>query len=611
VSMGMANKHPEPPARGAGRKVVRRLAAILAGDISGYSALMGRNEEDTHRRVGADLARVVKDIEKAKGRVFSFAGDGLMAEFPSSVEALKCALRIQADSGKRNARLPATEQIQYRIGINSGEILVQNGRTGGNAVNVAARLEQTAEPGSICLSGTVFEQVKRAVPAEYLWVGEQRLKNIRDPIPIYMISAASFLPATATPAAYRQPIPQGIDIGADYRPSLAVLPFRTSQDDQADAYFAEGMVDDIVRLLGGLKDLVVVSRSSTMGYRDASPDVQRIGQELNVSYVLCGSVRRSKDQVRIAVELDDAHTQQSMWANRFDGNMADIFDLQDRIALRTASSIAPYVRARELRRASHKDRNTITAYDLTLQALDQLYIRDRAALSRAQDLLKRAIALDSNYPTAFTHLAYLQLFRIGQGWSQHEHADRLAAAEAAQHAVERDHNDALALAIHGHLRGFLQKDHEGALAILERAIAIGPSCALAWTFSSYVCGWMGDAAAAVTRARQGLRLSPIGPDAGCWHEHALSQAYYSAGEYDEAIAWGGTAASHGGHLSNLRCLAASLVAADRMDEARAVALNIMTARPDFRLKTFRARTPLKEHIADLFVDRLRRAGLPD
>jgi tetratricopeptide (TPR) repeat protein len=243
--------------------------------------------------------------------------------------------------------------------------------------------------------------------------------------------------------------------------------------------------------------------------------------------------------------------------------------------------------------------------------LDQLYVRDRAALSRAQDLLKRAIALDSNYPTALTHLAYLQLFRIGQGWSHHEHADRLAAAEAAQRAVERDHNDALALAIHGHLRGFLQKDHEGGLAILERAIAIGPSCALAWTFSSYVCGWMGDAAVAVTRARQGLRLSPIGPDAGCWHEHALSQAHYIAGEYDEAIAWGGIAASHGKHLSNLRCLAASLVAADRMDEARAIASSIMVAKPDFRLKTFRSGTPLKAHIADLFVDRLRRAGLPE
>ncbi len=173
----------------------------------------------------------------------------------------------------------------------------------------------------------------------------------------------------------------------------------------------------------------------------------------------------------------------------------------------------------------------------------------------------------------------------------------------------RPHSSALALAIHGHLRGFLNKEHEAALNILERAIAIGPSCALAWTFNSYVCGWIGEPAAAVERARQGLRLSPIGPDAGCWHEHALSQAYYMAGEYDEAIAWARTAASHGRQQSNLRCLAASLVAVDRIDEARTVAHLIIQARPDFNLKVYQSQTPLRGQIADLFVDRLRRAGL--
>ena len=591
--------------------MARRLAAILAWDISGYSALMGRNEEDTHRRVGAEITRVTKDIERAMGRIFSFAGDGLMAEFPSSVEALKCALRIQADSGRRNARLPEDEQIRYRIGINAGEIMVQDGRVGGTAINVAARLEQATEPGSICLSRAVFDQVKGAVAADYVWGGERRLKNIRDPVAVYTIAAASVSSAAALPAALAHAVPRASESDADYRPSLAVLPFRTLQKDQTDAYFAEGMVDDIVRVLGGLKDLFVVSRSSTMGYADAPPDVQRIGQELNVRYVLRGSVRRAANRVRIAVELDDAPTRQSIWADRFDGNMAGIFDLQDRIALRTASSIAPHVRERELRRASSKDRNTITAYDLTLQALDQLYVRDQGALSRAQDLLKRAIALDSSYSTALTHLAYLHLYRIGQGWSPDERADRLAAAEAARLAVERDRNDALALAIHGHLRGFLQRDYEAAQAILEQAMAVGPSCALAWTFSSYVCGWMGDAGAAVPRARQGLRLSPIGPDAACWHEQALSQAHYIAGDYDEAIAWGHTAASHGKHSANLRCLAASLVAADRLDEARAIARSIMEAQPDFRLRTYRSQTPLTGRIADLFVDRLRRAGLPE
>jgi adenylate cyclase len=605
--MLIGDNNPPPPSSGSRRRIVRRLAAILAWDISGYSALMGQQEELTHRRVGAEIARIAKEIERARGRVFSFAGDGLMAEFPSSVEALKCALRIQADSGRRNIRLPASEQIRHRIGINAGEIMVQNGRTGGTAVNIAARLEQTAEPGSICLSRAVLDQVGRAVPADYVWLGERRLKNIRDPVAVYAITPPGT--GAAASGARAPPLPRPVD--ADYRPSLAVLPFRTLQQDQTDAYFAEGMVDDIVRVLGGLKDLLVVSRSATIGYADAPPDARRVGQELDVRYVLRGSVRRANAQLRIAVELDDAQTQQSIWADHFDGALPEIFDLQDRIALRTASSIAPYVRERELRRAARKDWNTVTAYDLTLQALDQLYVHDLEAFTKAQDLLKRAVALDSSYPTALTHLAYLYLYRIGQGWSHDEHEDRLAAAEAARLAVERDRNDALALAIHGHLRGFLHRDYAGALAILEKAIGIGPSCALAWTFSSYVCGWMGDAAASVPRARQGLRLSPIGPDAGCWHEQALSQAHYVAGDYDAAITWGRTAASHGRHGANLRCLAASLVAADRMDEARAVARSMLEARPDFRLRTYRSRTAFAAPIAELFIDRLRRAGLPD
>jgi adenylate cyclase len=603
------NNGPETPNRRAGQRIVRRLAAVLAWDISGYSALMDTNEEDTHRRVGEEIARVMREIDRAAGRVFTFAGDGLIAEFPSAVEAVRCALRIQADSGRRSARLPANEQIRYRMGINSGEIMIQGGRTGGNAVNIAARLEQTAEPGSICLSQAVWDQVNQVIPVEYVWLGQRRLKNIRDPIVLYAITTPNSASSPATPDHSN---PKPADTDAEYRPSLAVLPFRTLQQDQADAYFAEGMVDDIVRVLGGLKYLIVVSRSATLGYNQASPNLEKISQELNVSYVLRGSIRRSGQQLRIAVELLDARTRQSLiWADRFDGNIEDIFDLQDRIALRTASSIAPYVREQELRRASHKDRNTMTAYDLTLQALDQLYARDRTALARAEELLKRAIALDSHYPTAYTHLGYLNLFRIGQGWSLDEHADRLAARESARLAVERDRNDALALAIYGHLHGFLEKDHEEAMRILEQAIALGPSCALAWSFSSYVSGWMGDPEAALARARQGLRLSPIGPDAACWHEHALSQAHYMADEYEDAIKWGRIAGSHGRQSSNLRCLAASLVAAGQMDEARAVANEIMDVNPNFRLNAYRSNTPLRGPIAEVFIDRLRRAGIPE
>ena len=300
------------PGRGTERqRLERRLAAILGADVMGYSALMERNEEETHHRVGAELDRFRREIERSHGRIFSFAGDGLMAEFPSAVEALKCGLRVQADSSKRNAGLPADLRILFRIGLNSGELVLQKGRTGGTAVNIAARLEQIAEAGGICLSSAVFEQVRRIISASYEFLGEQRLKNIKDPIPVYAIPAAACSAWIGMPALPRLTRSALADTGPDetaveYRPSLAVLPFRTLQKDQSDAYFAEGMVDDIIRALGGLKDLVVIARSSTQTFAGAPIDLRRVGYDLDVQYVVHGSVRRSGTMLRIAVELSEA-----------------------------------------------------------------------------------------------------------------------------------------------------------------------------------------------------------------------------------------------------------------------------------------------------------------
>ena len=606
------NGPPGSPARQSGRRQVeRRLAAVMAADIAGYSAMMGGDEEATHRRVGQGFGRVFREIEKYRGRVFTFAGDGIMAEFPSAVEAVKCALRVQAEIARRNARQPEEQRFRYRIGINSGEIMIEGDRTGGTTVNVAARLEQIAEPGGICLASVVFDEVKRVVAADYTALEEQRLKNIRDPVRLCRITAESCASWRGMPKVARRLVASIAAGRKDYRPSLAVLPFRTLQPDQEDSYFAEGMVDDIIRVLGGLKDMVVVSRSSTLGFGGAMPDLGRIGRELDVQYVLHGSLRRSGEQVRIGVELSEVATLQSIWADRFEGSMNEFFELQDRIALRTAGSIAPYVREREIRRAVRKDAGSMTAYELMLQALDLMFLMDRDALLRAEGLLERATALDPDYATAFSHLAYLQLFRISQGWSANEHQDRVKAADIASRAVELDRNDAQALAIVGHMRGYLLKDHEWALAILDRAISAGPSCALAWTFSSFTCGILGDAEAALLRSQKAIRLSPVGPEAGCWHEHAHSQAHYLSDRFDDAIAWGRKAAAHGNQTSNLRCLTASLVAAGKVEEARGVAARLLQVNPSFGLGSFREYTPLRGDVRDLFVDRLRLAGLPD
>jgi TolB-like protein/class 3 adenylate cyclase len=498
------------PGTGSGRRrLERRLAAILGVDIVGYSALMERNEEEAHSRVGAELERFRREIEKSHGRVFSFAGDGLMAEFPSAVEALKCGLRVQAEAGKRNARLSADQQIIFRIGINSGEIILQKSRTGGTAVNIAARLEQIAEPGGICLSSAVFEQVRRVVTANYEYLGEQRLKNIREPLAVYAIRASACSRWVGMPALPRLTAPAIPDTGpteiaVEYRPSLAVLPFRTLQRDQSDAYFAEGMVDDIISALGGLKDLVVIARSSTQTYAGAPLDLRRVGHDLDVRYVVHGSVRRSGKMLRIAAELSEAQSGQVIWADRFDGELTELFDLQDRIAMRVATAIAPHLRERELSRALRKHPGSMTAYDLTLQALDQLYRLDRASLEQARALLEQAISIDPDYGPAYSRLASLRLRWVAQGWSEDEIADRTMAASAARLAIERDRNDAVALAICGHIQSYLLKDYRVATDYLDRAMAVGPSCAWAWGYSSLSCGYLGDFPTAVARAERAV-----------------------------------------------------------------------------------------------------------
>jgi adenylate cyclase len=593
-------------------RIERRLAAIMSADIKGYSALMTWNEEQTHRRVGAAMDRLARKIEKSNGHVLSTAGDGLMAEFPSAVEALKCALRVQADAAKNNARLPPEQEIKYRIGINSGEVVLQRGRMGGNAVNVAARLEQIGDPGGVCISSAVFEQVSRIIRTSYDRIGERHLKNIREPVLVYRVAPEACLAWSGRSAPNRQELLAGDLPSSDYRASLAVLPLRTLREDLSDAYFAEGMVDDIIRLLGGLKELLVISRTSTSGFARSPLDLRRIGHELDVRYVLHGSVRRAEDALRIAVELTEAESGHVIWADRFDGELSDLFKLQDQIATRVVAAIAPQVRQQELLRAKRKHTTSMTAYDLTLQAYEQMYNFTTGSFRRADELLREAISHDPTYAPAYSYSAYLQFWWAAVNRRMTD-TDALytSAARAAELAIEHDPNEAMALAIYGHTQSFLHKDYETAMVFLDRAIAAGPSCSWAWSMNSFTCQYLGDRKNALYRAEESVRLSPMGPDA-FWHEHALSQAHYVSSNFDDAVFWGRMSATHNGRfLSNLRTLSCSLVALGKLAQARQFAERHIQIFPEFDLTWFRARTPLQGEIREVFIERLRKAGLPD
>ncbi|MFL5256852.1 MAG: hypothetical protein ACJ8AI_28960 [Rhodopila sp.] len=591
---------------------MRRLAAILGADIMGYSILMARSEEDTHHRVGVELDLVIQEIEKNHGRVFSFGGDGLMAEFPSAIEALKCSLRIQADSSKRNSELPPDDRILFRIGLNSGEIVLQEERAGGNAVNIAARLEAIAEPGGIALSDTVYQQVRRVVSVGYAFFGEPKLKNIREPVTVHTIPPEECAAWAGMPVLPRQSVVRGTaEPTQDYRASLAVLPFRTLQKDQSDAYFSEGMVDDIIRALGALKDMLVIARSSTQAFAGEPLDLRRVGHELDVRYVLHGSVRSSRDSLRVTVELAEAHTGSIIWIERFDGALTDLFDLQDRIAIRVATSVAPHLRGRELSRALRKHPESLTAYDLTLQATDLFDRADRASLERAGELLQKAIAADPKYGPAYSHMAALCMRMIAQGWSSNTTEDDLRAANFARTAIALEPNDATALAVYGHVQSYLLRDFHAARPYLDRALDAGPSSPLAWAYSSLNRGYTGSYAAAVSEAEQAVRLAPIGPDAFRF-QHYLALAFYMNERYEDAVAWARLAHAGGpAYISNILCLTSSYAAVGNLDMARRHAQDLLRLVPLFRLSTFRARTPMPTDIARDTIERLLLAGLPD
>jgi adenylate cyclase len=300
-----------------------------------------------------------------------------------------------------------------------------------------------------------------------------------------------------------------------------------------------------------------------------------------------------------------------IWADRFDGAFSDLFELQDRIAMRVVTAIAPQVRDRELGRGMRKHPSSMTAYDLTLQALEQIYRMSRESFGEARRLLQEAITHDRRYALAYSYLAYLQILTIGQGWSEDVELDGNRTIAAAEAALQYDHNDAMALAFYGHMQSFVLKDFERATAFLDRAIVVGPSCAWAWTMSSFTCQYRGDVANALPRAEQGVRLSPVGPDA-FWHEGALSQAHYINGSYEEAISWGRMSDSKSpDNGSNLRVLIASSIAAGDQEGAARYARRFRRVAPEFSLEVLRKRTPLTGKIRDTFIQRLRSAGLPD
>jgi adenylate cyclase len=473
----------------------RRLAAILAADVVGYSRLMGEDEAGTAQALREHRAAADPLIAERGGRIVKTTGDGVLIEFGSAVGAVQCAIVLQNLMTERNAGVPDTRRMDLRIGVHIGDVLVEGDDILGEGVNIAARLEGIAEPGGICISEDAFRQVGGKVDAEFDDIGEQSLKNIARPIRAHRV----LLQTLAQVPAQDLPLPD--------KPSIAVLPFANMSGDPEQEYFADGMVEEIITALSRIRWLFVIARNSTFTYKGQAVDVKQVGRELGVRYVLEGSVRKGGGRVRITAQLIDTTTGAHLWADRFDGSLEDIFDLQDKVAASVAAVIEPALRAVEIRRASERETRDLTAYDLYLRALAH-FSGSKAALNRALDLLERAIDRDPHYGPALARAASCRASIDLGGWTENREQNRRAAIEHAKRALEAAGDDPDTLASAAHALAYFGENIDAMIALVDRAVGLNPSSARGWAMSAQIRIWAGQPDLAIEHVERAMRLSP-------------------------------------------------------------------------------------------------------
>jgi adenylate cyclase len=584
-----------------GPRLERRLVAVAFIDIVGYSVLMAEDEAGTHGRWMRILAEIVRPAShRYRGKVVKSTGDGVLAEFASALDAVEWACEVQRIL--RNERLSEDQEareITFRISVHLGDVFTVDDDIYGDGVNVAARLLEHSEPGGVVLSEAVHDLVRgnSAAPARDL--GLLQLKNFPDPVHAYALD------------------PEGAGAAATVRsrptllPSIAVLPLVNLSGNPDDDYFSDGVVEDIIVSLAGLRELVVIARTSALTVGRRQTDPREIGRALAVRYVLTGSIRRSPLLLRVSVRLHDVQSGAGIWGETMEAAPSELFELQDRIVQRIVAGIAPHVRSRELLNALRKRPESVTAYDHTLRGLDLIHSLEKSAFMQARTYLDQAMAEDPSFAMPVAWAARWHSLLIGQGWSADRRDDSKKGAELAIKAIELDRQNAMALATYGHLRSFLFHDYDTALVYFDRALAACPNSALAWILSSATLSYIGQGEQAVRHAGHGIRLSPF--DQSLFHFYMfLALAHYAHGAYDDAVKWCRMSQSENPrYTSNVRLLTAALAALDRQDEARATAARLIDLQPDFTLSRYEFEQPFRDAaIKAKFIDDLRRAGLP-
>ena len=586
-------------------RVERRLAAILAADVAGYSRLMGTDEEGTLRQLKAHRKELVDPkITEHRGHIVKTTGDGMLVEFVSVVDAVRCAVDIQRGMVERNVEVPAESCIQFRIGINVGDIISDNNDIYGDGVNVAARLEALAEPGGIIVSRNVYDQVRDKLNFGFEDMGEQTVKNIARPIGVHRVSLVeNTAPAVVKGAAVAAKTGES---SAD-RPSIAVLPFANMSGDPEQEYFADGISEDIITSLSKLRWFLVIARNSSFTYKGKAVDVKRVARELDVRYVLEGSVRKGGNRVRITAQLIDAATNKHIWADRYDGDLTDIFALQDEITKKVVAAIEPKLLEAEGIRSQSRSPEDLGAWDMVMQANSLFWRLTRTDGEAAIAMLNRAVERYPTYAPAHSMLAFMLLLSEWLGWNFREPQLKKAASLAAR-AAELDDSDPWAHLALGYA-AYAGRRSDEAEEEFQRALDLNPNFAAAHGYLGRSLALGGRSEQAIAHLEQAIRMSPHDPQNSLFNS-GLAVAHYQEGRYAEAVGFGRKAVQQrSGMIPGYRIYIASLAQAGRIDEAHAALARLKELHPDISIAWIERHVPYTPGPMAKFLEGMRKAGL--
>ncbi len=576
----------------------RKLAAILAADVVGYSRLMGADEEATLEMLNAYREVVDGLIADHRGRIFGSAGDSVIAEFASPVEATRCAVAVQRGIEGRNAGVPEDRRMRFRIGINLGDIMVEGDNLLGDGVNIAARLEALAEPGGVCISGAVFDLVKNSLEHGFEDLGERHVKNIAQPVRVYRVRIE---PSADTETAPELALPD--------KPSIVVLPFENMSADPEQAYFSDGISEDIITDLSKISGLFVIARNSAFTYKGRAVKVQDVSRELGVRHVLEGSVRKAGNRVRITAQLIDGATGGHVWAERYDRDLTDIFAVQDEVTQKIVSALAVKLTRDEKKRIASKGTDNLEAHDYFLRGREQALRQTKDANAQARGMLARAIELDPRFVPAISFLAFAHVENYINRWSDSPDESLKLADELARRATALDDAEPMAHFALGSVHLWV-KQHDQAIAEAETAIALDPNFAMGHILLGLISNYAGEPEAALEALNKSMRLDPHYP-AICFH--FLAHAYFYLGRYDDAIAALKRRLIRQPESDISRVLlAAAYGHLGRNEEARAEWAEALRVNPEYSLKHKKKILPYKNPADfDRIVDGLRLAGLPE